>query len=356
VLKPNPLKVGDTIGVVAPSNAVNVPDVMLSADVIKKWGVKLRFGQHVSKQIAGFSAGTAQERISDLQEMLYDDKVTAIWAIDGGYAATQIMPMFSKETIALMRKRPKLFIGYSDVCLLLNALFGFGLTSIMGPNVWGFCDWDKLTQTFTRQLLFGESIHTLPPGTQWHVGVPGEAEGRLLASNLDSLMFSLGTWFDPLLADDFDLILAIEDLDVEKNLLQRQIDSLFNHKNARRIKGLIVGRYINVSEKTYRAWGKTTSVQSLIADRARAFGIPVAFCKDFGHPEWEYPPFIKIKKLFANRRFFALPNGVRSQLNVTEDNCFLHFLEGVTAPVASNHVVNSSDNDVQGSIQQRDRD
>lgn len=331
MIKPRPLKPGSTVGVVAPSNAIDIEDVRRSARIIKKWGLKVRYGRNVSSQIEDFCAGTAEERIEDLTRMLRDDEVEAIWAIDGGYAATEVLPMFTQEVIELVRQNPKLFIGYSDICLILNALTSVGVASLMAPNVWGLCDWDKETHELVRKTLFGEEMTGLPSTLGWRSAIAGEAEGTIVVSNIDSLIFSLGTWFDPFSAVSGDIILGLEDLDIEKSLLQRQIDAILNHREAKRIKGMFFGRLTNIVEKTYRRWGQTKTPQGLITERVRKFGVPLAFCEDFGHPEWEYPPFASLKKYFYNRRFVPIPNGIRARLTSSEKSCELRYLEPLTS-------------------------
>ena len=49
-----------------------------------------------------------------------DNDVKVIWAASGGYAATEVLSVFNKETMGKLKQNPKWFVGYSDVCLLLN--------------------------------------------------------------------------------------------------------------------------------------------------------------------------------------------------------------------------------------------
>ena len=94
MIKPKALKQGDTVGVVAPSDAVEKEGVERSIEIIKSWGLKVRVGKHVYAKVGDFMAGTAEERIEDLKSMIYDDEVKAIWSASRGYAGAEGAPLF----------------------------------------------------------------------------------------------------------------------------------------------------------------------------------------------------------------------------------------------------------------------
>ena len=329
MIKPLAIKPGDTIGIVAPSDAVDILDVRKDVRVLQKWGFKVKFGKHIAHKIEDFFAGTAEQRMSDLKEMVLDPEVKAIWAADGGYAASEILPMFGRDIIRLMKRKPILFIGYSDICMILNALTSAGIVSLMGPNVWELSSWDDESKNLLRRIICGEKISGIPATAHWEAMIPGTVEGRLVVSNLDSLICSLGTWFDPIMGTEGDVILGIEDWNIEKSLLQRQIDSILNHRQAKKIKGFIVGRLTNIVERSYEEWGKNHTAKALISDRIKKFGVPLAFCSDFGHPEWDDPTFSSLKKRFCNRKFYTIPNGIKARLKVESGNCSLEYLESI---------------------------
>jgi muramoyltetrapeptide carboxypeptidase len=331
MVKPIALKEGDTIGVVAPSDAVERHDVEAGRRVVESWGLKVKVGKHVYAKVGDFTAGSAAERIEDLQTMLSDPDIKAVWAAGGGYAATEILPVLNKETIGTLKKNLKWFIGYSDVCLILNALTSFGMVSVMGPNLGGLSEWDKKSQSEIKQLLFGEVKAGMSLDGRCKPVWPGIAEGKIVVSNLETLILSFGTRFDPLMYGGGNIILGLEELDIDKSLLQRQIDTVLNHKKSDRIKGIFIGRLTNVREISYPEWGRKVTGEGLIAERVKKFGVPLVFCSDFGHPEWCYGSFQTIRYKFANRRFMPLPNGVQSRLTVDEKEAKLEILEDVCA-------------------------
>jgi muramoyltetrapeptide carboxypeptidase LdcA involved in peptidoglycan recycling len=181
-------------------------------------------------------------------------------------------------------------------------------------------------------LLFGEKVEGIGPEYGWKKGLEGEAQGKIVASNLELLIFSFGTRFDPLMYGQGQVILVIEELDIDKSTLQRQIDVILSHRRADRIAGVIVGRLVNIREVAYPEWGKSVTAEGLITQRVKKWGkgkISLAFLTDFGHAEWDYEELSAEQKTAANHKFLTLPNGIPARLVVEKDSCRLEYLEGV---------------------------
>jgi muramoyltetrapeptide carboxypeptidase len=323
MIKPKALKIGDVVGVVAPSDAVEKAGIEKSTKILEKWGLKVKYGKHIYSFVGDFTAGTAEERKEDLKEMIFNPDIKAIWCASGGYAATEVLPVFDRAAIAVFKEKSKWLIGYSDICLLQNALTSFNIISVMGPTLWGLSDWDSYSQEYLRRILFGEAVEGIGAQAKWKPSILGVAEGKLVACDLETLIYSFGTKFDPIMyGGGGDIILAIEELDIDKSLLQRQIDIILNHKKTSRIKGMVVGRLVNIRELSYPKWGKKVTPQGLIKGRVAPINIPLAFCDDFGHAEngWLH---------FGPERFISLVNGVKVRLTVEEKLCKLEYLESL---------------------------
>lgn len=332
MLKPKALKIGDTVGIIAPSDAVEKEGLEKSLEIIKKWGLKVKMGKHVYAKVGDFSAGSAEERIEDLQTMIDDPEVKAVWAATGGYAATEVLPVFNRENMNKMKANDAWFIGYSDVCLLLNALSSFKIASLMGPTAWGLDEWDDESKELMRKMIMGEPVSGIGPEYKWTGVADGTAEGRIVASNLEGLIFSFGTRFDPLMYGSGPVILMIEELDIEKSTLQRQIDVILGHKQAVRIRGIIVGRLTNIRELSYPEWGKDITARDLITQRVKKWGknkIPLAYLEDFGHAEWDYADISEDEKAKANHKFLTIPNGINAILSVAQEGTKLEYLESI---------------------------
>lgn len=332
-VKPAALQKGDTVGVIAPSDAIERKYINAGVKKIQEWGLKVKLGKHLYSMVGDFAAGTPEERREDILKMIDDPEVKVIWSAEGGYAATEVLPVFTKEVVQKLRQNPKWFIGYSDVCILLNALASFKIASIQGPNFSGIAEKDEKSQVWLRRILFGEVGLEIGSDANWTSYIPGQAEGTLLVSNLDGLIVTLGTRYDPLMHGSGDLILGLEDWWIDKSMMQRQIDMILNHKRASRIKGIIVGRFVGIGEYSYPVWGKKVTTEALIEGRIRLrnLAIPYAKLSDFGHvdePNWLEEKFPKLQK---PQRFYALPNGIKVRYTVNAASARLQFLESIAA-------------------------
>src|SRR3989338_2011212 len=263
-VKPAALMKGDVVGVIAPSDAIEKKYIKDNIKLVQDWGLKTKRGKHLYSMVGDFAAWTPEERKEDIIKMIDDPEVKVIWAAEGGYAATEVLPIFTKEIVQKLRQNPKWFIGYSDVCVLLNALTSFKIVNIHGPNLSGLADKDLRSQEWIRRMLFGETGMEIGSESAWSGMITGSAKGMLLTTNLDSLIAVLGTKFDPIMHGSGDIILGIEEWWIDKSTLQRQVDTIFNHQRADRIKGFILGRLIGIGEESYPLWGKKITPQQLI--------------------------------------------------------------------------------------------
>lgn len=105
--------------------------------------------------------------------------------------------------------------------MILNALTATGITSLMGPNVWGLSGHrdEENSSSPTKDHYRRTGKPGIPNTAHWEAMIPGVVEGTIIASNLDSLICSLGTWFDPLMSIEGDVILALEDWNIAKKPL-----------------------------------------------------------------------------------------------------------------------------------------
>ena len=75
------IKKGDTIGVIAPSSAVNKDDldaINQSVLLMESAGFHIKFAKNVFKNTLGYGL-TPQEKAEDIHEMFEDKEVKMIW-------------------------------------------------------------------------------------------------------------------------------------------------------------------------------------------------------------------------------------------------------------------------------------
>lgn len=330
-IQPPILKENDYIGLIAPSDGIfDEKELLGSKKIVEKWGLKVKLGKYIySTDKSGYSSSPLEKQ-EDFMNMIKDPEVKIIWPVYGGYSANEVLPIFKKETIEYLRKYPKWVIGYSDICLILNTLTSFKIANIHFANFINLSDISEDSQNYLKKILFEGKIENLETSCNWKVIIPGKARGRILATNLESLIFNLGTKYDPILHGKDDLILAIEEIFEEKTRILRMLDSLFNHKKAHRIKAIILGRFMGIYESSYSPKFKVINLEKLIEARLRyRFYVPLVKLDEFGHTHtsvYVEEPFWKrilVKKTKEN--FFPLVNGVWATLETTEDKAKLIF-------------------------------
>ncbi|HYY43550.1 MAG TPA: LD-carboxypeptidase, partial [Pyrinomonadaceae bacterium] len=115
LIKPKALRAGDTVGVIAPGTAVPDPDrLALVAPTLKFFGLRTKLGRNVA-QGTGRLSRPVNERLDDLHAMFRDPEVQAVFCIRGGYGAMQLLDRIDYD---LVRRHPKIFLGYSDITAL----------------------------------------------------------------------------------------------------------------------------------------------------------------------------------------------------------------------------------------------
>ena len=90
MIRPPSLNPGDAVGLVAPSRTIAEHQVKTALGTFQAWGLEVVKGKHLFGQ-HGYFAGTDRQRLSDLQEMINDDRVKAIFCARGGYGITRIL-------------------------------------------------------------------------------------------------------------------------------------------------------------------------------------------------------------------------------------------------------------------------
>ncbi|MBN1480385.1 LD-carboxypeptidase [candidate division KSB1 bacterium] len=285
VNKPSRLCPGDTIGVVSPGgplNPVRLQRLDLGINYLRQKGYQIIEGQYVREQ-TGYFAGTDQQRAADLNDMLRNKDVRAIFCSRGGYGVTRL---FDQIDFDAARRDPKIIIGYSDVTALSLALFRqCRLLTFSGPLVamelfdvqqqTSAAMWDVLSgamPTFNANLAFND----------WQRISPGVADGILLGGCLSMISPLLGTRFAPSFKN---AILLLEDIGEDLY----KIDRLFSHlKNAGilfQVNGIVLGHFVDLVPDTNKNPVEFDDIISYYCSRLQ---IPVISNFPYGHIPVKY--------------------------------------------------------------------
>ena len=130
MIRPNSLKKGDKIGYIAPAGCVDENKIKPAINVLEKEGLKVVLGESCKSKY-GYLAGTDEVRANDINQMFDNKEIKGVFAVRGGYGSARIL---NKINYKIIKKNPKLFIGYSDVTALHIAFNQIcNLITIHGP-------------------------------------------------------------------------------------------------------------------------------------------------------------------------------------------------------------------------------
>ena len=281
MIKPKSIKVNSTIGVVSPS-------YWLDENVLKnttKFFTDLGYNIEISKSNTlqwGPFAGTPQERADDLHRMFADPKIDAVMCARGGYGANRVLPLLDYD---LIRKNPKIFIGYSDITAYLTSITQkTNLVTFHGPMLTTYKkSWINYNYNLMNRVLTGENnINIEPPESlKTRILKDGTGSGPLWGGNMSLLINRLGT-SDTLNTNG--VILFLEDIDeylysFERMLVQMRTSGMFDQIN-----GLIIGELEDIRDQEVR-FGRNTD--EIILDICGDLDIPIVSNFPCGHGKYQ---------------------------------------------------------------------
>lgn len=305
LLKPERLKFGDTVGLVAPASAPPDPKAVdRAAAALERFGFKPKLGKNIRARL-GFLAGTDRGRAADLMAMFADKKVKAIVCLRGGYGSARILDRLDYEVI---RRNPKILSGYSDITSLHFALLQkTGLVSLHAP-MWNGALADPKVPEFTRKSFFQTVMEAKPPGSicEGYDGKTvsvlrgGVAEGRLIGGNLSLICASLGTPFAPSFKGD---ILFFEDVSEKPYRLDRMLTQLLNAGIFSQVAGVAVGVNKDCDDPDAKPGGEyRQSGADVVKERLSQLRVPVVTGLPFGHVDLNATIPVGVRAMLDARR------------------------------------------------------
>jgi len=285
ILKPRRLKPGDTIGLVAPaSSSLEDEGIRISIDVVRSLGFKVKQGAHLFDR-QQYLAGDDRARADDVNTMFADDAVDAIFCLRGGYGTPRMLPYLDYD---LIRDRPKVLLGMSDITGILTAIHTkTGVVGFHGPNASSsFSDYSL--SEFKKVLVQPTSTTRIAAAPPFDAGegkvdrknrlthiTGGTAKGRLIGGNLTLISVLMGTEFEP---DFHDRIVFLEDVHEAPYRIDRMLTQLRLAGKLQEAAGIVFGKFTD-SETD----GNTFSLEEVLRDRTADLGIPVLRGLMIGH-------------------------------------------------------------------------
>ena len=309
LIKPKRLSKGDTVAVIAPSSGVEAEGFGKALQNMADLGFKTKVGKS-ARSIKGFLAGTDKERLDDLHQAFADKEVNAIWCVRGGYGASRFLPDLNFN---LIKKNPKILIGYSDITALHTAIYqNCGLVTFHGPVA--ASTYSDYAKKHVVNVLMNPSapykIELSPDNIakesnlfKTEIITKGKCRGKLIGGNLSLLTAMAGTPFG--MRDPKGKILFAEDVGEQPYRIDRMLTQLRQSIDMRQLAGIALGVFEDCNPKSTG----TQSLMDVLKDRLGDLGIPVIYGLSFGHI----------------RDQFTLPVGIEAELDT--ENATMTFLE-----------------------------
>ncbi|MDO8499005.1 MAG: LD-carboxypeptidase [bacterium] len=320
VIKPSRLNKGDTIGIISPSQSINIESEQTEGfykglEKLKQFGFNYKLGKH-SQGKYFYSAATPEQRAEDLHDMFRDPEVKAVLMSIGGETANEVLPLLDFE---LIKNNPKIFIGMSDgTTLLAPTTDKTGLITFYGPDlIYGF-GIQKDTKKFDEQMwkclvegkaefhplgnLINDNGKKIPDG--WKTIRQGQAKGKLIGGYLEILMALIGAKY---LNNLEGKILFLESMEgshtIHMRLQYLKLMGIFN-----RINGLILGYFPDIQndEKFYREIG------DIVLEITKDKNFPILQVNELGHlvKNYTWPMGIEFELDATNKSIVALEDCV----------------------------------------------
>ena len=270
VHKPGRLKRGGRIGVLATAGIVEPKSLEAGIAAIRAEGFEVELSKRIFDG-KGYLAGEPKERAKELVDFFRRSDIDAIFCARGGFGSMQMLPYLGSE----LKGYPKIFVGYSDVTVLLNwlrqccAMVTFHAPMVAMDFARGL---SKQTRAHLWPVLSGEIRN-------WQLDLgatirPGQAESELMGGCLSILVTTLGTPYE---IDTRGKILFLEDVGEKPYRIERMLTHLKMAGKLDHVAGVVFGDFTNCDGEGSR------DVKQVIVDLFYDAPYPVVMGMRAGH-------------------------------------------------------------------------
>lgn len=230
----------------------------------------------------GYTAGTDQQRLDDLNGALRDDSIDGIWCVRGGYGAMRLLEGIEYSAL---RRRPRTVMGYSDITALHAALgMRCDLVTYHAPVARA-----ELTP-FTRDSLTRAVVQGVDPCGHADAARTlrgGRARGRVVGGNLAILAALAGTAFAP---NYENAIVVLEDVNEDVYRIERMLLTLRLGDAFATCTGLVFGAFTNTPPER-PDHGGVRAIEAVLQELADQLRVPCIAGAPVGHiaDQWTLP-------------------------------------------------------------------
>jgi muramoyltetrapeptide carboxypeptidase len=265
------------IRILSPAGAIDHDYIIQAKNRLKSWGFHVSLSANAFGKHGRFS-GTAQERLSDLNDAFADESVDIILCARGGYGLQQIVDKIVLPT------RPKdqwpLVVGFSDITALHSLMSLHGVPSLHAS----MC---KALATLPDESEALQLLHQALDG-DWVMEMPIAKGKKIIGGNLSVLYGLQGTPYSlNAIIDQCEEapVLLIEDICERHYHVDRMLNNLRMSGVLGRLGGVIIGQFTDCDNDPRMQCTLQDSIREILAD----YDYPIIWDAPYGHIDENRP-------------------------------------------------------------------
>ena len=268
------LNKGDKIGVISCSNGLSIKHKNIIDELklnLKSLDIDMVEGDTLYAKEYNLFSGTGEEKARALEKLFLDKDIKMIFDISGGDLANEVLDFLDFN---LIKENPKPFFGYSDLTVLLNAIYSqcdittynYQLRNLVGKFK------EEQMQNFKASFIEGkEDIFNLD--YKWING--SHLEGIVVGGNIRCLLKLAGTKYMP---DFKDKILFLESFSGNSAKMVTYITQYKNLGVFNEVKGIILGEFTEMERENLKP-----DIVEILKRVIGEINIPILKTRDLGH-------------------------------------------------------------------------
>lgn len=268
------LNKGNKIGVISCSNGLSIKNKNIIDELklnLKSLDIEMIEGDTLYAKEYNLFSGTGEEKARALEKLFLDKDIKMIFDISGGDLANEVLDFLDFN---LIKENPKPFFGYSDLTVLLNAIYSqchittynYQLRNLIGRFK------EEQMQNFKTSFIEGkEDIFNLD--YKWING--SHLEGIVVGGNIRCLLKLAGTKYMPNFKDK---ILFLESFSGNSAKMVTYITQYKNLGVFNEVKGIILGEFTEMEREDLNP-----DIVEILKRVIGEINIPILKTSDLGH-------------------------------------------------------------------------
>ncbi|HAT4315804.1 TPA: LD-carboxypeptidase [Clostridium perfringens] len=268
------LNKGNKIGIISCSNGLSIKNKNTIDELklnLKSLDIEMVEGDTLYAKEYNLFSGTGEEKARALEKFFLDKDIKMIFDISGGDLANEVLDFLDFN---LIKENPKPFFGYSDLTVLLNAIYSqchittynYQLRNLIGKFK------EEQMQNFKASFIEGkEDIFNLD--YKWING--SHLEGIVVGGNIRCLLKLAGTKYMP---DFKDKILFLESFSGNSAKMVTYITQYKNLGVFNEVKGIILGEFTEMERENLKP-----DIVEILKRVIGEINIPILKTRDLGH-------------------------------------------------------------------------